>query len=354
MFHIFNKLYVESDALINQVVRQVNISRHTGFAKLVDPSQPQNPQGQVAYGSCLEDFDQDTFKELLSSLAASQESTIIYADSESYTRLFSVVIKALFPEIGYEHFKRLFLCRKVSFDSYAVNQSSYLNSYATSVEITLERVKELYEMNDPYAAAYREFLSTHDVGLSLEWRVFKFIATGEVGNIPDTLSSILRKTAIRTGQEALLEWGRLITDDAWLQHAGVTVDALLSAPTAARACSNFDTLNSKLLSESNAVKMRVSDVWLEDLCGEAASVLESSGETDMAGRTRRLALAIRKIPDLQNPAALRELLEELFSNERNSIRTSVEDSNKIDENIIRYALKQGVDTVSEITRNSQW
>lgn len=354
MFHIFNKAYVESDTLINHHSRQVNISRHTGFQKLIDPSQPNNPQGQIAFAQSIEDLGVEKFGELLVNLANSQESTTIFADSEAYTRIFSIVIKAMFPAIDLATFKRLFLCRKVSFDSYAVNVSSYLNGYSQSIEITLDRVVELFSMVDPYVDVYQEFLKTHNVGLSLEWRTIKFLQTGDVGTIPDTLSNLCRKTAIRTGQEALLEWGRLITDDVWTKKYDLTVDELLQAPTAARACKAFDTLNSKLLSESNAVKMRVSDLWLEDLCGEAAEVLKATGEVAMADRTIRLGGLISRIPSLSDPVELRAALVEMFSNETDCIRTSVEDANKIDENIIRFALKLKDKELAKLMKGSEW
>ena len=353
MFHLFNRVYVETERLMTIAPAQINISAHTGFMKIEQPIGTISGE-QVGYFQGIDSMSAEDFKDIFTKAVTYRDKLFIFCDPEAYVRLYSILLKALFPNIDEATFRFFFICRKAGFESYMVNYSNFFNDGHKAIEINREVVDRLYQTPEPMAEVLQEILLTYNPNLSLEWRIFKLIANGDVSDIPDTIKAMLSRAVVRTAQEAIAEWTRFITDDREWEWAGCDADTLLNAETCTKACLNFGTLNNDLFYTTSSLKARLSPALLQEVCKEAAEVLDKVGETAFAERTRIISTYLDPSFDINVPACCLDILKALFDNGVNTIRTTAEDSNKYDENIIRFALRRQPEEIRHYTDGVSW
>jgi hypothetical protein len=335
MFHLLKSLYVQTERLPDNITSQINISTSGGYQR--DESLV-NSGSQLGYTQSLDDLTPQQFKDLIAIGAEYPEKVLIVADSITYTRLFSIMIKALFPEITYTAFKRLFICRKASYDLHAISYAGRYNGAGLGVIIDHATVGALFELEDPLVAPMREMVSQAPEMVSLEWRIARMILTGTIDNVPETLKYLLNRSAIATGQETASEWARFITDESTWEFSGCTEFSLLNSGTTIGACKNLGNLSNEVLSTALASKADLDASWIVEMLTQCIEVLNRIGEPSFALRAAEAIKHVNAILEYDTVEECLLLVNALFNNGELTIQTTGDDIRKFDENAIRWML----------------
>jgi hypothetical protein len=338
MFHLLKSVYVQTERLPENTRAQINISTSGGFERIGDSSLSQ--QGvQLGYAQSLNDMTPQQFKSLLVTAIEYPEKVIIFADNETYTRLFSILIKGLFPSITFAAFKRLFICRKASYDTHAINYADLYNGNGLGLVINSAVVSALYEAEEPLAQVIADIVDQAPELVSLEWRIARMLITDTIGNIPETLKNLLKRSAISTGQETASEWARHITDENTWGFSGCTEFSLLNSSNTMAACKNFSNLSNEVLTTAMASKADMPDEWVVEMLNECIAVLNQIGERTFALRCAEAIKHLEHLIDYDTVPECMGLITGLFDNGELTIQTNGQDVRKYDENAIRWIVQ---------------
>lgn len=353
MFHLFNRTYVEVEGRAVLEMPQINISENTGFEMIEHPDGFKRGD-QLGFATSLDEYSVESFRELLQKANLHGDKVMFYVDGKTYVRLYSALLKALFPTITYDVFKMFFICIKATFDTSTVNFHDTLVDHGAAVTINRGVVNDLFSFDDPLVPAIRDMLAANPDAISLEWRVIKLRAKGEVGTIPFTIKNIMRRTALSNSHDAMDDWGRVVADPERWEFSGCDEDSLLDAESTFAACKNFGPLTDPMLRLPGAMDARSTDAWLEELLENIIKVLESCGDFPSANRSKNLLFCFRQNLNLNDPANCLERLKMLFDGGPARFRLAHLDSVKYDENLIRYALRLPQETIDSLMAEAVW
>lgn len=353
MFHLYDNMYVETEYRARPTDNQINISERTGFEKIEHPIV--KIQGtQFGYATTLDEFGPVGFYSLLLKASEHREKVWLYVDAETYTRLYSIVLKALFPKIDYHTFKMFFICIKATYDTSTVTFFDTVFDHQMAVKINKELVERLFKAEDPLVEPMRKFLSIDGNKVSMEWRIMKLLATGNGGTLHDTIRNIMRRTAISNSHDAMDDWGRVIVDPTRWNISGATEESLLEAPSTFMACKNFGCLSNDLLRLPKAMSLEQSDDDCIELLGNIIKVLESTGDLPSMNRSKNLRELFMEDKDMTEPANLIARIRRLFDGGPATFRLASSDASKYDENLIRYVIRMKQEEVAALFEGSTW
>lgn len=352
MYHLFGKIYVETEFRGSLETDQINIGMNSGFQH-VDHVSAKFRGRQFGYGTSLDAVED--LQGVLTKAANHGGKVFIYADSVTYTRLYAAMIKALFPSISYDVFKMFFICAKATYDTSTVNLHDTVMDHRASVNIDRKVVDSLYARKDEVViAALRNLFMTDIDQISLEWQIVRLKAFGQVGNIPETVENLQRRTALNNSHDAMDDWGRIIMDPLRWNVSGVTPDTLLDAPSTFEACKNFTALLDPMLRHPNVLSYMMPDDWLVELLDDIIQVMDSCGDFPCAQRNRNLRECLLSTDDLWQPELCLKRVNTIFDNGVAGFRLGHLDSVKYDENLIRYVLRQDEAFLQSLMEDSPW
>lgn len=353
MFHLFGKLYVEAEFRNKVEVAQINISKNSGYQH-VDHPLIRVRGYQAGYATSLDVMSPKEFGESIDRAVTFGQKTFIYADDETYTRLFAAMVKALFPGIDYEHFKYFFICAKATYDTSTVNLHDSRTDHTRNVTINREVVERLYAFDEPMVPVLRKLYEESPEEVSLEWRIMRLRAFGVTGSIPETLLNLQRRTALNNTHDAMDDWGRVIMDETRWHLSGVNLDALLDMPSTFEACQNLGYLTDPMLRMPNVLQYEMPDEWIIDLVKSIIKVLNDCGDLPAARRNLNLLTCIESTDDLTDPVHCMNRLRFIFDNGKDGFRLGHMDSIKYNENLIRYALRADEEELKNLMEESTW
>lgn len=353
MYHVLGKVYAETEFRCEDEANQINVSDHSGYQRIAHAMAKR--QGfQLGFGRNLDAWTAEEFEALLVRGLGFGEKVMIYLDGPSYTRLFGAMVKALFPGISYELFKMFFVCAKATFDTGTVNLHDTLTDHSAAVQINREVVDRLYAFDDHISYALANVFERFPDEISLEWRIIKLRAFGIVGNIPETILNLQRRTALNNSHDAMDDWGRIIMDPTRWELSGATVDGILDAGSCFEACVNFKAVNDPALRLPGVLHYEMPDEWLIELLEEIVVIMKACGDLPCAGRNQNLLDAFKSGEDLYDPAICIKRLRMIFDNGIDGFRLGHLDSVKYDENLIRYVLRTEASVWQALMEDSTW
>lgn len=353
MFHLFDNLYVETEYRSRPTDNQINISMNTGFEKIKHPF-VEIEGTQFGFATSLDEYGPTGFYSLLLNAAESGKKVYLYADSETYTRLYAMLLKALFPKIDYHTFKMFFICIKATYDTSTVTFFDTVFDHQMAVKINKELVEKLYAFEDPLVTGLRKLLLLDADKVSMEWRIMKLMARKEVGTLPQVVRNIMRRTAISNSHDAMDDWGRVIVDATRWHVSGATVDTLLDEPSTFMACKNFGCLSEGVLRLPKAMSLEKSDEDCIDLLGNIIKVLESTGDIPSMNRSKNLRDWFMSEDDMTDPEKLLVRIIHLFDSGPATFRLASSDASKYNENLIRYVIRSPVHELGVLLEETTW
>lgn len=351
MYHLFNSVYVDTERRINRAVDNITISPHIGFEYIAGPNEVAGEQ--IGFALSLNELEPNVLLDWLTIAMQSDEKVFIYCDGASYVRLYSLLVRTVFPNIDLLTYKWIMLCKKATFNTSLTNWKQAGCEVLAGVEITSKTITESFENPDPLLPMFKELLSTDRDVLSLEWQFVRLIAEGTVGEIPSRLCNILRRTALANTHDALDVWGRVITDPEHWEYAGADLDTLLNAPSVFEGCLLMSYINNRMFLKPGTMEKSPKDEWLIGLLRELGPLLDRIGEVATAKRTRLILEMLESDSDLNDPVVLLNRVKQMFTGP-DRLALPNRDSSKYDENLIRYLLGRSKKDLQTYLQGATW
>lgn len=351
MYHLFNSVYVDTERRINRAVSNITISKFIGFEYLPGPNETAGEQ--IGFAESIDAVEPEVLLEWLKIAMHSEEKVFIYCDGETYVRLYSLLVRTIFPNIDLLTYKWVMLCKKATFNTSLTNWKQAGCDVLGGVEITVKTITESFENPDVLLPMFKELLSTDRDVLSLEWQLVRLIAEDVVGEIPVRLRNILRRTALTNTHDALDQWGRVITDPAHWEYAGADLDTLLNAPTVFEGCLLMSFANNRMFLKPGLFKNYPQDRWICDLLGELHPLLDRVGEAASAKRTRLILELLESKDDPTDPKVVLGRVKQMFLGV-DRLALPNRDSSKYDENLIRYLLGRSKKDLKTYLKGATW
>lgn len=351
MYHLRNKVYVELDS------RAERLKPYVSFGKLIGYEFVKNEDGklgeQLGYAVSLDDMEPKKFREAFEALFAQPDTAHVYADGKTYLRLYAMLIKALLPGVTFNVFRRIFLCRKATFNSLLVNFHRSIVNEVDGMVINDVTVRELYELDDIHQETFTELLTESPDDLSLEWRTLRLFTDDHMGDIQRSLRRLVHRTALANSQDCLDVLGRMITDDSTWEFLGCDADTLMNGVTVFEGVLNFPQLSNPIFLKPGLFDMVQHRDWYMRLLKESIQVLDYCGEKAVANCSRLILDMIEKDIDGYTPATLRGRLLELFAVENRLALPGIV-AGKYDENLMRYVMAEDVDVWRQCLEGADW
>lgn len=352
MYHLRDRIYVEIESRISRKHNPyAAISTQTGYEYL--PSEYEEVNEQIGYAASLDDLEGDKFKDLFEKIFAQKDKAFIYVDGKTYLRLYTMLVKAVMPNVTLDVFRWIMLCKKATFQVSLLNMHKPTTNILQEVTINEKVVQELFAFEDPHQEVFTDLVTENPDSLSLEWRIMRLFTDDRVGRLPKTLKNILRRIAMANGYDALDVWGRQIANpDAW-EFAGADINTLLNGQSVFEGTMNFNYLNSTMFLQPNLFDNKPTDVWIVGLLQELITVLDHCDEAPTAGRTRLVHQLFTSTEDLLDPEVLKARVLTMFKGAKRLALPNA-DSGKYDENLVRYILSEQVDVLKDCVKGATW
>lgn len=354
MYHLFNDVYVESELFATTDVDRINLSKVTGFEYMYTISD--NPGvKQLGFAQCLEDLEGTEFDTLFTQAAKHDGKLYIYADSDSYCRLYSVLLKTLFPQIDYETYRFFFICKKAVVDGRAATSYRPKSDPLNGVRINQDEVDRLWACNDElFIKTFKALVTDPEVLLSLEWAVLKMLTKGYVGRIPQRLKNMMRRVVLSVVHETLGSVGFVVTDQSRWDFLGCNAETLLQADNIFQGCTNLGYLNNKIFVGQSSLSTQVPDSWLIELMGQLIEMLKIQGEVKTWKFSENLLEMWVTGWKLETPEAVYERLTQIFSSGERTVSLPHHDLGKYDENLIRHLLRTPPAKLAKLMEDATW
>mgnify|MGYP003407543699 CR=1 FL=1 len=351
MYHLFNSVYVDTERRINRAVDNITISKYIGFEYQPGPNETAGEQ--IGFATSIDQVEPDVLFQWLTIALQSDKKVFIYCDGETYVRLYSLLVRTIFPNIDLLTYKWVMLCKKATFNTSLTNWKQAGCEVLAGVEITTRTITESFENPDPLLPWFKQLLSTDRDVLSLEWQFVRLIAEDEVGEIPARLRNILRRIALANTHDALDVWGRVVTDPTHWEYAGADLDSLLDAPSVFEGCLLMSYTNNRMFLKPGMMHTYPKDAWLCGLLRELDPLLDRVGEGPTAKRTRLILEMLESEDDLTDPVVLLARVKQMFLG-ADRLAMPNRDSSKYDENLIRYLLGRSKEDLQTYLQGATW
>lgn len=351
MYHLFNKVYVDLTSRVNREQAYVSIGGSVGYEYF--PNGSEVPGTQLGYGKSLDSFDEVQFNELIQKVIEHDGKVFIFADGESYLRLYTMYVKALLPGITKDVFKHIMVCRKATYNSLISNLHFSRINMTREMVINNQVVDKLFDFKDPHQETIAAAVESMGKELSLEWRILRLLTEDRIGELPRSLRVLVQRIALSNTQDALDVWGRMIADPSSWEFAGCDADTLLNAETVFAGCTRFMYLSNPIFLKPGLTDVNHPRDWVIKLLKEQIEVLDYCGETSTANCSRLLLNILMNISDTFQLESLKNYIKLLFGTE-NRLVLPADIAAKYDENLIHYILSADVETLKTIVKGGRW
>ena len=353
MYHLFNSVYVEFDLRLDNSKNRINISANTGF-DFAKRDHDMFVGEQLGYGESLEAIGVAAFDSLMDKAIAYEDKLIIFVDSTTYIRLYAMLLKSLFPNIDFDTFKFLFICKKALLDGKRATSYRPSVNAVDQLLITSETVVAAFERDDEFLPCMKKIVKDKKASISLEWSLVKLIAAKDVGNIPSTLANIVKRTILSNAHETLGLLGYIITDkDNW-EFLGCNETTLLNRESVYTACTNIGFITDSTFLNQSTLSMDLPKEWLVEFTKQLITVLERTNEHGTVIRSKSLLSFLESDNTLENSLDCLERVNAMFNNGESTIHLSFQDFGKYDENVIRFILKKPVSELKALMKGAKW
>lgn len=353
MFHLINRVYVESMATLNHLSRRMTIGEEIGY-EYVSLEPGVDDGEQLLYAVSLDELDKEKFESILRQEAASgKEKLTIFCDSDTYIRLYSMYIKSIFPNVDYDTFKWIMVCKKAMFASTMSSRGEPNTDVMSKLVINEKVVRAVFDANEPLQELINGLVNDNPEELSLEWQIIKLRLNGDVGKIPRVLKNILRKIAISNAHDALEVWGRYVTRPENWEMAGADIDTLLNATTVFEGCMNLPHLGATVLMRPGVYSFMPTDDWLEGMLKEAIMVMNHLEDESSA---RRASKILELLTDKRPKGSAEVTMDRVVTmfNGPMRIALAMRDNGKYDESLIRFILRLEEDKLRSLLEGAEW
>lgn len=336
MYHLFNSVYVDTEWRINRRGDYITVSPSIGFEYIPGPNEETGEH--LGYACSLDDMSVETFKSIFVSAYANRKRTMVYADGETYLRLYAMLVKSILPSVDFNTFTWIMVCKKATFNVSMTNTQKPQTDFVDEVAINRANVERLYRFDDPFQDTMNMLVDVDPDAISFEWRILHLKAEGIVGTLPVTMKHLLRRIALANTYDALDVWGRAITDPFHWEFAGCDLDTLLDAPSVFQGAMNMIYTNNPMFLKPGVFKTEYDDEWIKDLLRELIPMLERCVE----GPTHDRSVIILEMMEADESTAydpdvcLARLMTMFHGQKRLALPNY--DAGKFDENLIRFIL----------------
>lgn len=351
MFHLLNQVYVDSDLRVDRTVDQINISKSLGFEFILTSAEM--PGKQLGYATSLDEVDNKQLETWLDTANRSDGKVIIYADGDAYCRLYTMLVRAVFPGLTFEQFKWIMLCKKATFNSIIVAAGEPAMDMSKAVVITSKYCKELFDRQETLQPVMDELVAENGEEISMEWHIARLLTTGKIGNVPMLTKNLLRRSALSSALDAMDVWSRVLTCPEYWEMAGADADTLMGAESVFEGCLGLPHLSSAQLMRPGLFRFRPNDTWLKGMLTEVIMLLGKLQEESSSKRAAKLLELMSDDSDMTNPENCLRRVREMFHGE---VRLSfpMRDTGKYDENLIRHMLSDDPESIKAALKGAAW
>jgi len=353
MYHFINRVYVDTSLLLDHDAKRMTIGKQIGYeyAKVSEF----DPEGgvQLFYAESLDAVDHKAFKDAMVQAVSSDEKTTIFCDSDTYVRLYGMFIKALFPNIDFDTFKWIMVCKKAMFNSSVSSRGEPSVDVLSKLVINGAVVKAVYDSEEELQDIIDELVRDNAEELSLEWQIIRLRLDGKYGKIPRVTKNILRKIALSNAHDALEVWARHITRPENWDMAGADIDTLLNGQTVFEGCLRLPHLSSTVLMRPGLYAYRPTDEWLMGMLREAIKLMTHLEDESSAKRAAKILELLADTRPMSDPANCMDRIQVMFNGPMR-IALAMRDNGKYDESLIRLILSLDDDKLKDILEGAAW
>jgi hypothetical protein len=352
MYHLFDKVYVDTESRVDRSQDHITIGPRIGYEFFAAPNTVAGEQ--FGFAQSLDNWTPEEFETIFGKALLDGDKVYVYADGQSYLRIYTMLVKALLPKVDLDTFKWIMLCKKATFNTSLTNIRKPATDVLSTVVINTKVIEELFAFEDPLLGAMETLVQLDEHKLSLEWRILRLKTDGRVGKIPRLLKGLLRRIALANTHDALDVWGRILTDQEHWEFGGCDMETLLNADTVFQGSLNLHYASSQIFLQPDLFKNPPPDEWICGLLQELIELLEHCDEGPTAGRTR-LVLKLLQDSDknVYDPTVcLERVMTMFYGNKRLALPNR--DSGKYDENLIRFILGTDKARLQACVQGAQW
>lgn len=353
MYHLFKSVYVETDRAMLERSNHINFSTTTGFA-FVNVDGARRYGEQLGFAKSIDDLTPEQFGDLMQKAFDYDSKLFIYCDSVSYSRLYSIFIKALFPNIDLETFKYFFLCLKSAYEIKRLRNMSKDLTVSDGVVIDLNVVIDLYNKEDPMVPKMQRVIMAKEKYLSLEWRTIRLITKGRLSNLIDVLNLLVDRAVIGYAKQSIEEWSHMVTDPKYWEYGGTDVDMLLHAESTASGCPLLGELGNSIFNTDFAYRAEFCDDWRLSVLDKCIDVYAKLDRQTHVKRMKKLRVFVEPSFIFDTPENCIMLLKALFNHERNQVQVTHDDATKYNASLIRYFLREDLVALEKLTEGTVW
>jgi len=355
MYHLMNDIYVESDIFGRNNVHRVNISKSLGFEYIPDAFEPE-VYTQYSYAESLDDYCAEDLEILFKRLVSEEKKIFIFADTDTYIRLWAATVKAHLPNVDLETFKYLFLCKKIAVD--CKNMYLYRQVLATEkpVAVLYQDVVDAFHREDLHLVElFKELLSRHNTRRSFEWDLLKARYTESTLDLVPRLKVIINRVIMTVVHESLGHLAGAAAENQHWDYLGCDMDSMLMEKSIFNSFNNLTYLSNSDFVLSSALKTMYPDDFLIPMMEELLDLLKINNDFSVYKYVESvLGVYKRGFEDITTIEELMDVLHQFFDHSEAMVRISHMDLGKFDDNMIRWAINLDVETMTRCLEGVPW
>lgn len=344
MFNLIGKIYVDTERRLNRRNDYITISPVTGYKYLNIDGLNDYVGEQIWFAQNLDDIDSRTLEGLICDAIRRDRTVYIYCDGDTYLRLYTLMIKSVFPSIDMEMFRWMFLCRKATLNT-LISTYDNRNDVYSGLTIDSSTVGRYFYRTDIHLEMFRSVFDRHLKDQSLEWKIVRLLVLDEVCDISVILRDILKRIALANNHDLLDVWGRMITDPVHWDVAGADMDTLLDSKTVFAGALNHQFINSLEFMMPGLFDKDWDVDWLIGLLEELIPMLKICDEAATADRSSLVLLLLKDESDWSDPENCKRVVYKMFYGDKR-LALPNRDDGKVDENILHFVLRVPVEVLS--------
>lgn len=352
MYHLINRVYADTALFLDNDAQRMTIGKQIGY-NYVPLNEFEEPGEQLFYAESLDGVDPKAFKDALVKAVDSKSKTMIYCDSDTYVRLYTMFIKSILPKVDLDTFKWIMVCKKAMFNSAMSSRGEPSVDVLAALVINDKVVSEAFSREEPLQKVVDEMVATYASKLSLEWQIIRLRLNGKVGKIGRVTRDILRKIALSNAHDALEVWARHITRPENWDMAGADIDTLLNGESVFEGCLKLPHLSSTVLMRPGLYDYRPTDAWLMGMLREAISLMNHLEDESSANRAAKILELLQDERDMTLADNCLDRVNVMFNGPMR-IALAMRDNGKYDESLIRFILKLEEDRLKALVEGAAW
>lgn len=352
MFHLIDRVYVDTKINLDSEVERMTIGKEIGYeyVPLIDN---ETPAKQYLWATSLDEIDPKEFDAALREAISFGDKVVIYCDSDTYTRLYALYVKALLPKVSKEDFDYIFLCKKAMYHANMSSRGEPSVDVLNAVQINGKVTADLYTREEKLQEVFDTLVTDFREDLSMEWQLVRMLVNGHIGKIPKVTKNILRRIAISNAHDALEVWGRHVARPENWEMAGADIDTLLNGETVFEGCLKLPHLSAPTLMRPGYYDHRPGDAWIKDMLSEAILIMEHLEDESSAKRATKILELLNDDRDMSQLENIMDRIQIMFDGPMR-IALAMRDNGKYDESLIRFLLRMDIDHLKSMVDGADW